>query len=590
MNALIMMVLVTCILRDQSEIGTGRNSTWLRLLSVVVVVLGVLTFTLSYILYTPSLGIIGALLSSLTKQGPLLLFCIPGIFCALRDRKAANSFIAVLALISFSSSLFSWKAADSAPIFLAPLSGIGLTSICHTARKIVWAKPFRNPRSVSIIVILIGLTTTVFGLIYYPARYYITHEPQVFDEIGEIHRFVSGNNPQRGMVLYGTGYTELAVGPAYAGMIVIGPEQKPFYYLYNLHHLTSTNFDSQIITHPELTYVSTLQLHQALYSHNGENLNQLLKNFFIQYIVLQRSPRSETWTQINRAYLKERLATKSYKVYEVTSTQSQVQLLSFIEQHLPVDARILAPYSISYAIGQVRNDYLTSALKTAFDLNYPHMYERLVGGPNRSNELSALQERVKTLNNLYSDPERLVTFAKEKNFGYAVCNRDISKELLQLDQKLIFQNEELFLFEIAKGLEAHQANARRITVSDSTLAINIFDTLSYDPDRYALTTPVQECVVKLEQGGLIVREGRTDASGTIILSVPPGNYSVTASTEELTTTVKIQVNEYAFAPILLHHSKEDPGRLLLPFIVTLNSILALAATISPRKQNKRTLQ
>jgi len=382
----------------------------------------------------------------------------------------------------------------------------------------------------------------------------------------------------------------LAAGPAYASLIVIGPEQKPFYYLYNLHHLTSTDFDPQIITHPELTYVSTLQLHQALYSHNGENLNQLLKNFFIQYIVLQRSPRSENWTQVNRAYLKERLATKSYKVYEVTSTQSQVQLLSFIEQHLPVDAKILAPYSISYAIGQVRNDYLTSTLKTTFSLNYPHMYERLVGGLNRGNELLALQERVKTLNNLYSDPEQLVAFAMENNFGYAVCNRDISKELLQLGQKLIFQNEELFLFEIAKGLEAHQANARRITVSDSTLAINIFDTLSYDPDRYALTTPVQECVVKLEQGGLIVREGRTDASGTIILSVPPGNYSVTASTGELTTTVKIQVNEYVFAPILLHHSKEDPGRVLLPFIVTLNSILALVATISPGKQNKRTRQ
>jgi len=589
MGILILAVLASCILANRGDRSFVENPVYLRLAVVLLSAFGALIFTVSYVLYTPSLGVAETIVSSLIKQGPLLLFCIAGAFYALKGRTATDRFILTLTLVPLSTALINWKAGDSAPIFLAPLAGVGLVRVLRAPNPAMYIKVAKRNRSPSVLIILVGLATTVFGLTYYPAKYYVMLQPQAFDEIDQIHRFIAGKAPQRGAVIYGTGYTGVAVGETYASMIVVGPEQRLFYYMFNLHRLVSTDFDPWMISHPELTYDSTLQLYKSLFSHSGVSLDRFFRNFSVQYLIVEKDPIVDKWTETNRRLLEERLVTRNYRVYEIASTRPQVQLLSFIEQHLPTDAKILAPYSMSCAIGQLRDDDLTRALEETFNLNYIHLYERFTGGPNRSRELSLLKARVKVLNDLYSNPKELVLFAKENGFSYVVSDRkDISTRLSELSQRLMFENEDISLFETLETSGTCQAG-RSVTAATepSTLVVNVFETISYSPHRYALSGPAQDCLVKLERDGLEVRNGCTDSSGTIVFSVAPGEYVASASRGELAAKVRVQVSTYAFTPILLHHAREDPTGTLLPFAVLLNSALAIAPTVVPMSWRRR---
>lgn len=583
-SILILATVLSCLLgRSKPSMRIFREPVSLRLVSDSLSMLGASIFTVTYILYTPSLGLTETLVSGLMKQGPLLLFSIPGMLYEAGHKDTASKFVLTLTAIALTTALVNWKAAEAAPLFLAPLAGVGFTDMCRKPWRLKCLKLARGFRIVAVMVILVGLGTMTFGLTYYPSRYYVRLDPEVLDETDQIRLFVADRSPQRGMVVFGSGYTGLALGDAYASMIVLGEEQRLFFHSYNLHHLISTDFDPWIITHPELTYVSTIQLHRSLFSHNGRSLDLLFRSFFIQYVIAERNPRVDEWAQINQNLVKEILTTRSYRVFEVVSTRPQMMLLSFIERNIPADAKILAPYSASLSIGQLNGNDLTRALEITFNFNYIHLYEKLIGGPDRTRELQSVRTQVATLKNLYLNPERLVVYATEKGYGYIVSDsRHISAKLLELRQKPLFVAGDISLFEVAKTeLNRKSGTNATATARNSTLAINVFETMSYSPDRYALGEPAANCQIRLEGTGTEVTLALTDSSGTAIFYVPPGEYVVEATMGDIAAKTNIRVESYTFVPMLLHRPKQDLTRALLPLMVILNGGLAAIAASSP---------
>lgn len=336
MNVLIVAVLLsTMLLRSQLKP--------IRLLGWLSTVFGATLFALSYIAYTPSLGLTQTLLSGLAKQGPLLIFSLAGVFYSIKRGRTIDHFLSTMTLAMLAAALLNWKAADSAPILLAPLSGVGLIYSFNLKDKIRRFRPSVNLKAAALTIIMVGLITTVFGLVYYPSKYYIEAKPQVFNEIEAIRHFISTSKPQRGAIVYGTGYTGLSIKQAYASIFILGPEQETFFYTYSLHHLISTDFDPWIIKHPEVVYESTLQLHHSLLTHNGEDLRQLLESFSVQYLIIENTSATDNWAQLNTANLEERFATPHYKVYEVSATKPEVALLRFLEEDLPENAKIPSP-------------------------------------------------------------------------------------------------------------------------------------------------------------------------------------------------------------------------------------------------------
>ena len=578
MNVFIVAVLLsTMLLRSQLRP--------IRLLGWVSTVLGATLFALSYITYTPSLGLTQTLISGLAKQGPLLIFSLAGVFYSVKRGRTIDHFLSTTTLVMLTAALLNWKAADSAPILLAPLSGVGLIYSFRLKDKIRRFRPSVNLKTAALAIIMVGLITTLFGLTYYPSKYYIEAKPQVFNEIEAIRHFISASKPQSGAIVYGTGYTGLSIKQAYASIFILGPEQETFFYTYSLHHLVSTDFDPWIIKHPEVVYESTLQLHHSLFTHNGEDLRQLLEGFSIQYLIIENTSTTDNWAQSNTANLEERLATQHYKVYEASATKPEVALLRFLEDDLPENAKVLAPHYMAPSINQVRTEYLMKGLKDSFNFNYIHLYERLRGGTNRTKVLDSLMMNIGTLTELYDHPIQLVPFALRNGFDYIVSdNPDTTNKLVTLGQKILFSQSNLALLTANKTIAAQSTNTTNTIVHEPyTLTVNVFDATSFTPERYSLTSPAYNAHVELQRNGVKVGEGNTDPSGTIIFRVPSGGYTVLATEDELTVKRQIKVDSYTFVPTVIHHPKEDPMQKFLAPLLLLVALLASIPSISMRK-------
>jgi len=573
MNVFIVAVLLSTILL-QSQLRP------VRLLGGVSTVLGATLFALSYITYTPSLGLTQTLISGLAKQGPLLIFSLAGVLYSVKRGRTIDHFLSTTTLVMLTAALLNWKAADSAPILLAPLSGVGLIYSFRLKDKIRRFRPSVNLKTAALAIIMVGLITTLFGLTYYPSKYYIEAKPQVFNEIEAIRHFISASKPQNGAIVYGTGYTGLSIKQAYASIFILGPEQETFFYTYSLHHLVSTDFDPWIIKHPEVVYESTLQLHHSLFTHNGEDLRQLLEGFSIQYLIIENTSTTDNWARSNNANLEERFATLHYKVYEVSATKPEVALLRFLEEDLPENAKVLAPYYMAPSINQVRRAFLMDGLKESFNFNHIHLYERLRGRTNRTEILDNLMRNIGTLTELYDHPTQLAPFAVRNDFDYIVSdNPDTTNELVTLGHKLLFSQSNLALLTANKAITTQSTNTTNtITIVHEpyTLTVNVFDATSFTPERYSLTSPASSVHVELQRNGVKVGDGKTDSSGTIIFQVPSGGYTVSVTEGNLTVRRQVEVESYTFVPTVIHHPTEDP---MQKFSVPLLLLVALLASI-----------
>jgi hypothetical protein len=558
----LMCILIVTVLT--SAVLTKHKRTPLRLAGVALSILGSTFFAFSYIAYTPSLGLIQTLASGLAKQGPLIIFCLAGAFYAIKRGSSIDYFLSTITLVVLAVALLNWKAADSAPIILAVLSGVGISNFTKAPAgllgKLKTLRPVANPRLGALAILMVGLATTAFGLTYYTNKYYLGTKPQVFDEIGAVRQFVQESKPQRGTIVYGTGYTGLSLEGAYASVFVLGPEQQTLFYTYSLDHLVSTDFDPWIVKHPELVYESTLQLYHSLYTHNGEDLKQFLESFSIQYLIVENTSATDAWAQANRQNLEERFATQHYRVYEALTTKPLIAMLKFIDYSLPEDARVLAPYYMSPSISEVRREYVTKDLEGLFDFNYIHLYERFKGGPDRTKLLDNLRMKIGTLRGLYDNSSQLVAFAFKNGFNYVITdNVDLRNKLVNLGQNLLFSQDNLALLEVNENAAARSTLTTGIsTRTQFTLTTNIFDATSYTSERYSLTSPAPNIYVKLQRDGEKIAEGYTDHSGTVIFQIPSGKYAVISATDNVTDERQVEVNSYTFVPIVIHHQEEDP--------------------------------
>lgn len=224
-------------------------------------------------------------------------------------------------------------------------------------------------------------------------------------------------------------------------------------------------------------------------------------------------------------------------------------------------------------------------LKDSFNFDYIHLYERLRGGTNRTETLDKLMTNMGTLTELYDHPTQLAPFALRNGFDYIVSdNPDTTNELVTLGQKLLFSQSNLALLTANKTITTQSTTPNNTIVHKPyTLTVNVFDATSFTPERYSLTSPASNVRVELQLNGVKVSDGKTDSSGTIILQVPGGGYTVSVTEGNLTVRSQVEVESYTFAPIVIHHPTEDPMQKFSAPLLLLVALLASIPSISIRK-------
>jgi len=555
-----------------------RRKTILQLISMATAVAGSILFAFAYSTYTPSFGLLETFASCLAKQGPILLLGIIGAIYALRRGRPTDHFNATPSLIALAVALVNWKAADISPLLLAPLSGLGIIQTRTLLGRQLKIKTGINWKALALILLTVGILTTSFSLSYYPQRWYLKGDPKLFDEIEEIRNFLADQPHQRGAVIYGTGYTGMSILGARSSILFIGPEQSTFTKAYILNHLAMSDFDPRIIEHPESIYESMLQLQYSLYSITGEPFGRMLKTYFIQYLVVENDASLQKWEQANAQYIKRIYSTDHYSVYHVTETESEMEMLHFVETQVPEDARLASPYYLSPFLSELRQNYIRDELEATLNFNYIHLLQRISGAKRNIETLNDLESKMKNLKEAYSDADKLISFALKNKLTHIVTDSSQMRlELLNSGRVPVFSSGNLSIFEVGE-LEFNQSSLKPMKPEPYTLTVNIFEADSFDPDRYELTGPANDISVQISSDLTVTEVGKTNEAGSASFQVQPGIYSIKAGVGELSATLRVTVDHDTFLPIILHRWRIDPMRnLWVPYMGAI-SLLAAASS------------
>lgn len=555
-----------------------RRKTILQLISMATAVAGSILFAFAYSTYTPSFGLLETFASCLAKQGPILLLGIIGAIYALRRGRPTDHFIATPSLIILAVALVNWKAADISPLLLAPLSGLGIIQTRTLLGRRLKIKTGINWKALVLILLTVGILTTSFSLSYYPQRWYLKGDPKLFDEIEEIRNFFADQPHQGGAIIYGTGYTGMSILGARSSILFIGPEQSTFTKAYVLNHLAVSDFNPRIIEHPESIYESTLQLQYSLYSSTGEPFGRMLKTYLIQYLVAENNPSSKFWEDANAQYIEKIYSTEHYSVYVVTETESEIEMLHFVETQLPKDAKLASPYYLSPFLSELRQCYITDELEATLNFNYIHFFQRLSKVERDMGTVGKLKSKVQDLREAYLDASKLISFSLKNKLTHIVTDSvQMRLELLSLGRVPVFSSGSLSIFEL-EDLEFKQSSSKPMKPEPHTLIVNIFEADSFDPDRYVLTGPAKDISVRIDSDLMVSEVGKTNEAGSALFQVQPGTYSVRAGVGELSATLRFTVDHDTFLPIILHRWRIDPMEALWPPYI--GAISLLVATSS----------
>jgi hypothetical protein len=483
-----------------------------------------------------------------------------------------------------------WKAAETAPILIAPLAGVGLFHLIHLSQK--HFKPL-NLKKASIGIILLATVTTSIGLSYYPHEYYVETSPQIYDEIEEIRGFLK-DKTQIGALVYGTGYTGIDIEEAYASIIVLGPEQTPLAEAYALNYLSSSNYDPWIFKHPETLYESTYQLYKSLYSHHGETLTKFLKTFLIQYLILERSATTSEWALKNTEIIAPIFSTEHYQVYKVSVTKDEIELLNYIERNTPLESKIISPYQLSPFINKLREDFLSEELKSAFKFDYFPPLNRIIEGKDQGNEAVKLKSRINLLKRVYIDPNIIEQVGK-KEFNYIIIDQtrhsETSMKLASLGLIKTFSNKQYAIFKIDvgtyKGNTEIDENEVRTPHQNHTLVLNLFTSEHYSETRYSIGQPASDAYVRIFKNKEIILESSVDKTGTLIASLPEGQYRLSIYHLQNKIQKQIILNSYTFVPILIPQVKENPTKNIIIPLMAVIAILTLFCHIQTQNASNK---
>jgi len=552
-----------------------------RLAGVGVATLGIASYIVTYQSYGETAVAFETVLSCLAKAGPLLLIGVIGILCELnkpphiwggigmstslnlRLEGASKYFLAIPALTSLTLGLVNWKAADTIPLFLAPLSGIGLIHL-----KSMLPKTFPKPKldqSIFATLLLIGLLATSFSLSYYPSKWYQKRPPELYDEIEQVKDFLTSRT-QRGALILGTGYTGISIAKAFSGIVLIGPEQERFVQAYTLNLLATTNFKPGYVQawryRPGSIYEASQQFYRSFFIHSGKNLEQLLRCYFIQYVVAENLAETSAWATTNQQYLRKIFSTPNYIVYEVSATESEMNLLKFIEESV-VDGKLLSPYYASPFIAQLGQDLLTGDLNPILDFNYFLQYERYRGEQIPYQNIQELKSKVEATQKAYEDASKLVSFALQRGCRYIVLDSyhsEMREKLLRMGQRLLFSQEDVSLFEIVS----------QTTDYPRILTIKTFDT------RTMLN--VHAMIKVATADGKLIERKETDPRGEANFTLTLGTYSITAATGAEETSQIIRLTDDMDVTIFL--GPPEPHILTLKVIDSMNEEPVLNASVT----------
>jgi len=559
-----------------SSLPIMRRKTILQLFSMTIAVVGSILFALAYSTYTPSFGLLETFASSLAKQGPILLLGIIGAIYALRRGRPTDSFIATPSLIILAVALVNWKAADILPLLLAPLSGLGIIQTRTLLGRQLKIKAGINWKAIALILLTVGILTTSFSLSYYPQRWYLKGDPKLFDEIEEIRNFLADQPHQRGMVTYGTSYTGMSILGTRSSILFIGPEQSTFTKAYVLNHLAMSDFNPRIIEHPESIYESTLQLLYSLYSSTGEPFGRILKTYFIQYLVVENDESSQMWEQTNTQYIKRVYSTDHYSVYHVTETE--IEMLHFIETQLPEDARLASPYYLSPFLSELRQNYIKDELEAILNFDYIHFLQRISWTKRDIKTLDVLESKVQELKEAYSDAAKLTSFALKNKLTHIVTDSSQTRvDLIGLGRVPIFSSGNLSVFEVS-NLEFQQNSSKPMKPEPYTLTVNVFEADSFDTDRYVLTGPADNVSIEVSSDLRVSDVGKTNEAGSVTFQIQRGTYSIKAELGGLSETIRVIVDHDTFLPIILHRWRIDPMRdLWTPYLGAISLLTAASS-------------
>ena len=552
-----------------------------RLAGVGVAILGITSYIVAYQSYGETAIAVETVFSCLAKAGPLLLIGVIGILCELnkpphiwgglnmsaslnlRLEGAFKYFLAVPALTSLTLGLVNWKAADTVPLFLAPLSGIGLINLKSMLPKTI-PKPELD-RSIFATLLLIGLLATSFSLTYYPSKWYQKRPPELYDEIEQVKDFLKSRT-QRGALILGTGYTGISIAKAFSGIVLIGPEQERFVQAYTLNLLATTNFKPGYVQawryRPGSIYEASQQFYRSFFIHSGKNLEQLLRCYFIQYVVAENLAETSAWATTNQQYLRKIFSTPNYIVYEVSATESEMNLLKFIEESV-VDGKLLSPYYASPFIAQLGQDLLTGDLNPILDFNYFLQYERYRGEQIPYQNIQELKSKVEATQKAYEDASKLVSFALQRGCRYIVLDSyhsEMREKLLRMGQRLLFSQEDVSLFEIVS----------QTTDYPRILTIKTFDT------RTMLN--VHAMIKVATADGKLIERKETDPRGEANFTLTLGTYSITAATGAEETSQIIRLTDDMDVTIFL--GPPEPHILTLKVIDSMNEEPVLNASVT----------
>jgi len=579
-NALLIASLLATHLLMKSRVAP-------HLAGVGVATLGIASYVIAYQSYGETVVAVETLLSSLAKAGPLLLLGVVGILCEMNRRpphiwggigmsislnlrleRASKYFLAIPALTSLALGLVNWKAADTVPLFLAPLSGIGLLHL-RTALPKTIPKP-KLDRSIFATLLLIGLLATSFSLSYYPSKWYQKRPPELYDEIEQVKDLLTSRT-QRGALILGTGYTGISIAKAFSGIVLIGPEQEPFVQAYALNLLATTNFKPGYVQawryRPGSIYEASQQFYRSFFIHNGKNLEQLLRGYFIQYVVTENLEETNTWATTNQQYLRKIFSTPNYILYEVSATEPEMNLLKFIEESA-VDGKLLSPYYASPFIAQLGEDLLMEDLNSILDFNYFLQYERYKGEQIPYQTIQELKSSVEGMQKAYENPSKLVSFALERGCRYIILDpfhSEMREKLLRMGQRLLFSQEDVSLFEIVS----------RTTDYPRILTIKAFDTRKM--------SNVHATIKIATVDGELIEQKETDSNGVANFTLTLGTYSITAATDAEETSQVVRLTDDVDVTIFL--GPPEPHILTVKVIDSMNEEPVSNASVAVRFLN-----